>query len=166
MELAGQLQCILSKLIVILLSLPRKFRDATHQICQESLVPKSRHHLIPHFAMHRTPPMRGCSSSGVARGPRVQLMDWRPANLTKGFPRLSSVHFTFIFIRSSLIIVPFETVYSELRRSQWPGGLQYEPSSPARTLGLWVRIPLKAWMSVYVYYVSVLFFVGSCLATG
>jgi hypothetical protein len=36
-------------------------------------------------------------------------------------------------------------------------------SSPAGTLGSWVRIPLKAWMSVCVYSVFVL---GSGLATG
>jgi hypothetical protein len=40
-------------------------------------------------------------------------------------------------------------------RSQWPRGLRHEISSPARTLGLWVRIPLKAWMSVYIYFVFV-----------
>jgi hypothetical protein len=39
----------------------------------------------------------------------------------------------------------FEVV---LRRSQWPRGLGHESSSLARTLGSWVRIPLKAWMSV------------------
>jgi hypothetical protein len=27
----------------------------------------------------------------------------------------------------------------------------HEPSSPSRTLGWWVRIPLDAWMPVYVY---------------
>jgi hypothetical protein len=32
-------------------------------------------------------------------------------------------------------------------RSEWPRG---------QTLGSWVRIPLKAWMSVYVYFVFVL----------
>jgi hypothetical protein len=37
------------------------------------------------------------------------------------------------------------------RRSKWPRSLRNEPSSPARTLGSWVRIPLKAWMSVCVY---------------
>jgi hypothetical protein len=39
--------------------------------------------------------------------------------------------------------------------SQYSGGLRR--SSPARTLGSWVRIPLEAWMSVCVYSVSVLF---------
>jgi hypothetical protein len=28
-------------------------------------------------------------------------------------------------------------------------GLRHEMSSPARTLGTWIRIPLKAWMSVW-----------------
>jgi hypothetical protein len=42
-------------------------------------------------------------------------------------------------------------------RSQWPRSLSYELSSPIETLGSWVRIPLKAWMSVYVYSVFVLF---------
>jgi hypothetical protein len=37
-----------------------------------------------------------------------------------------------------------------------PRGLRHEPSSPARTLGLWVRIPLIEWMSVRVYSVFVL----------
>jgi hypothetical protein len=41
------------------------------------------------------------------------------------------------------------------RRSQWPSGLNHEPSSSAQILGLWVRIPLKAWMSVWVYSVLV-----------
>jgi hypothetical protein len=29
-------------------------------------------------------------------------------------------------------------------RSQWPRSLRHEPSSPARTLGSWVLIPLEA----------------------
>jgi hypothetical protein len=39
-------------------------------------------------------------------------------------------------------------------------------SSPVRTLGSWVRIPLEAWMFVWVYSVFVLSCVGSGLATG
>jgi hypothetical protein len=35
-------------------------------------------------------------------------------------------------------------------------GLRHELSSPAQTLGSWVRIPLKAWMSVCLYSVFVL----------
>jgi hypothetical protein len=41
--------------------------------------------------------------------------------------------------------------------SQWPCDLRHELSSPIRTLGSWVRIPLKVWMSVCVYSVFVLF---------
>jgi hypothetical protein len=37
------------------------------------------------------------------------------------------------------------------RRSQWPRIARHEMPSLARTLGSWVRIPLKAWMSVCVY---------------
>jgi hypothetical protein len=42
-------------------------------------------------------------------------------------------------------------------RSQWPHGLRHEMSSPAQTLGSWVRIPLEACMSVCVYSVFILF---------
>jgi hypothetical protein len=42
-------------------------------------------------------------------------------------------------------------------RSQWLRSLRHEPSSPARTLGSWVRIPLKAWISVCFYSVFMLF---------
>jgi hypothetical protein len=53
----------------------------------------------------------------------------------------------------------------ELSRSQLSRGLRHEPSSPARTQGSWVRIPLKAWISVHLFCVCVLC-VGSGLATG
>jgi hypothetical protein len=43
------------------------------------------------------------------------------------------------------------------RRSQWPRSLRHELSSLARTLGSWVRIPLKAWMYVCVYSMFVSF---------
>jgi hypothetical protein len=42
-------------------------------------------------------------------------------------------------------------------RSHRPRGLRYELSSLVRSLGSWVPIPLKAWMSVCVYSVLVLF---------
>jgi hypothetical protein len=47
--------------------------------------------------------------------------------------------------------------YNETFPSQWPRGLRHEPSSPARTLGSWVRITLETWMSVCVYSVFVLY---------
>jgi hypothetical protein len=43
------------------------------------------------------------------------------------------------------------------RRSQWPRGLRHKLSSLTRTLASWVRVPLKAWTSVCVYSVFVLF---------
>jgi hypothetical protein len=49
------------------------------------------------------------------------------------------------------------SVYCIGRRSQCPHGLSHELSSPSRTLGSWVRIQLKARMSVWVYSVFVLF---------
>jgi hypothetical protein len=42
-------------------------------------------------------------------------------------------------------------------RSQWPRDLRHKPFSLARMLGSWVRNPVKAWMSVCVYSVFVLF---------
>jgi hypothetical protein len=53
-----------------------------------------------------------------------------------------------------------------LSRSQWPRCPRREPSSLARTLGSWVRIPLQVWMSVCVYSVFVILCVGSDLVTG
>jgi hypothetical protein len=44
--------------------------------------------------------------------------------------------------------------------------LSHEVFSPAWKLGLWVQIPIKAWMSVYVYSVCAVLRVGSGLATG
>ena len=41
----------------------------------------------------------------------------------------------------------YKAVYSRICRSQWPRGLN-RGSVAARLLGLWVRIPLAAWMSV------------------
>jgi hypothetical protein len=57
----------------------------------------------------------------------------------------------------------FNGLYS-ISRSQWLRGLRHKLSSLARTLGSWVRIPLKAWMFFCVYFVFVLSCVGSGLA--
>jgi hypothetical protein len=56
--------------------------------------------------------------------------------------------------RSYTVSVAYKPRYS---RSQWPSGLRHELSSLVRTLGSWVQILLKAWMSVCVYSVFVLF---------
>jgi hypothetical protein len=68
------------------------------------------------------------------------------------------------FIIIIIIIITGSVV--TLCKSHWPRGLMHELSSPARTLGSWVRISLEAWMTVYVYSVFVLLCVGSGLATG
>jgi hypothetical protein len=60
---------------------------------------------------------------------------------------------------------PIHYIRVHIGRSRWSLGLRHEPSSPARTLGSWVRIPLEAWMSVCVYSVCALLCVGSGLAT-
>jgi hypothetical protein len=66
-----------------------------------------------------------------------------------------------IYLHCDLLnsVLLFGLLYSPVSndsRSQWPLGLRHEPSSPAQTLGSWVRNPLEAWMSVCVYSVVVL----------
>jgi hypothetical protein len=46
---------------------------------------------------------------------------------------------------------------------QWPRGLRHELSSPAQTLGSWVRIPLETWMSLCIYSVCAVPCAGSGL---
>jgi uncharacterized membrane protein len=52
------------------------------------------------------------------------------------------------------------------RGSLWPSRLRHEMPYLIPTLGAWVRIPLKVWVFVCVYYVFVLYRVGTRLATG
>jgi hypothetical protein len=47
----------------------------------------------------------------------------------------------------------FAVISSYNRRSQWPQGLRHELSSPPRTLGSCVRIPLEACMCVFILFV-------------
>jgi hypothetical protein len=46
-------------------------------------------------------------------------------------------------------------------QSQWPRVLRHELSSLARTLGSWVRIRMRAWVSMYAFIVCVVLCVGS-----
>jgi hypothetical protein len=59
----------------------------------------------------------------------------------------------------------FSSLQWHKSRPQWPRGLSHELSSLARTQGSCVRISLKAWISMCIYSVCVVLFVGSCLAT-
>jgi hypothetical protein len=45
----------------------------------------------------------------------------------------------------------FRSPKCSLCRSQWPRGLKHELSSFARTLGSWIRTPIKAWMSLCAF---------------
>jgi hypothetical protein len=53
------------------------------------------------------------------------------------------------------VFILLNTLHYTTGRLQWPRGLRHEMSSPARTLGSWIRIPLKAWMFVCFYSVFV-----------
>jgi hypothetical protein len=55
-----------------------------------------------------------------------------------------------------MFFITFTHIFALKRRLQWALGLKHELSSPSQTLGSWVRMPLKAWMSVCVYSVFVL----------
>jgi hypothetical protein len=54
---------------------------------------------------------------------------------------------------------PLKTTIFYHGQSQWPRGQKHEMSSPAQTLGSWIRIPLEAWMFVCVYSVFVLSYI-------
>jgi hypothetical protein len=76
-----------------------------------------------------------------------------PMVLTTGFLQ-SSKCFFYRFVLLSFCVTSWPWCLS-----QWPRGLRHELSLLSRMLGFWVRIPLKAWTSVCVYSVFVLFFV-------
>jgi hypothetical protein len=65
-----------------------------------------------------------------------------------------------LFLCYSIQIIWFTMIHSCW--SQWPCGIRHKPFSPAQTLVSWVRIPLKAWMSVCAYSLCV----GNGLVTG
>jgi hypothetical protein len=83
---------------------------------------------------------------------------WEPRRLTSQWASTACYrdNFTFTYV----VLLRIAVVKC---RSQWPLGLRQELPSLPRTVGSWVRIPLKAWISVCIYSVFVL---GSCLATG
>jgi hypothetical protein len=70
------------------------------------------------------------------------------------------------FLSLAVLSVSYFRCLVNFDRSQWPRGLRHEPSSPARTLGSWVRISLEARMSLRLFCVCVVWCVDSDLATG
>jgi hypothetical protein len=54
------------------------------------------------------------------------------------------------FYEDTIIFVIKAPVNQLSGRSQWPRSLRHEVYSLARTLGSWVRIPLEAWMPVFI----------------
>jgi hypothetical protein len=88
-----------------------------------------------------------------------------PESSQPGIQKCTSLLFQLTFLilksKSNLFRLPcclclFVVYITTLCRSQRPRGLRHELSSPAQTLGSWVRIPLEAWMSVCVYSAFVL----------
>jgi hypothetical protein len=56
--------------------------------------------------------------------------------------------FLFQFCNNGQEAIRITKTFNAKCRSQWPRSLRHELFSLARTLGSWVRIPPKAWMSV------------------
>jgi hypothetical protein len=71
---------------------------------------------------------------------------WHSGNAKDSYSRCiqfeypTSYQLSFLQTLQASPLLSFSLVIIML--SQWPRGLSYEPSSPARTLGSWVRIPL------------------------
>jgi hypothetical protein len=79
---------------------------------------------------------------------------WDILNYTYSMSRDSSVGKATVYgLDVQEIFIFFIT---SIPADQWPRGLRHEVSLLARTLGSGDRIPLKAWMSVFVYSVFVL----------
>jgi hypothetical protein len=113
----------------------------------------------------------------VASSPLPTLWRWRqyiptkqwyppPTLYTVSKPRSQFIH-VHISLYSEIVMALRELVTIRwLRRSRWPRGLRHELASPAHTLGSWVRIPVKAQMSMCVYSVCAVLCAGSGRATG
>jgi hypothetical protein len=65
---------------------------------------------------------------------------WEPRRLKTVWASTGPYRYSFIFL--SLLLLR----NIQHGRSQYPRSLRHELSSLSRTLGSWVRIPLKAWM--------------------
>jgi hypothetical protein len=89
----------------------------------------------------------GCDITAMEKRRFVQL-----SGIEQWYPNCcAQVLLTVLSCSGSLLKDP-AVIYLKVHswcRSQWPRGLGHEMSSLARTLGSWVRIPLKAWMSLF-----------------
>jgi hypothetical protein len=80
----------------------------------------------------------------------------QPNLKTPKIKHTSSKYYYFILRTWPALMFKLNSNMNTIRRSQSPRGLRHEPSSTARTLGSWIRIPLEAWMSLCVYSVFLL----------
>jgi hypothetical protein len=113
------------------------------------------HSLVGPVINHRIPPS---NTEGIMIATFSSVFTTRPTFL--GHVLILSPHYLLCvssgsFPKNFLTRVVYAFLFPE-SPSQWLRGLKHELSSLARILGSWVRIPLKPWMSVFVYSVFVL----------
>jgi hypothetical protein len=80
-------------------------------------------------------------------------LTWQPSKIGVTLTRYRSVPVLKYYVHQHIHIYFFNVWFCKLQSSNIyrPRDLRHETSSPARTLGSWVRIPFEAWMSVCVY---------------
>jgi hypothetical protein len=95
-------------------------------------------------------------------GRRIQWTQSHPAPRLRGKSQvgylvrdISCYWLALIILRAVVKFLIYVVVMFHLADHSGHAVLRHEPSSPAQTLVSWVRIPLKAWMSICVYFVSV-----------
>jgi hypothetical protein len=104
--------------------------------------------------LHHPPSLRQCRTAVAVR---VVWSDCRKVDVACRHVWNLRLHFIFYYLMRHEPYGRRTTVVAVCERA-----LRHELSSPARTLGSWIRIPIKAWMFVCVYSVCI----GSGLATG
>jgi hypothetical protein len=132
------------------------------RVCENAQTPKFRRALgSSHIVIPELRAMRPASFQLVFDSYSCSCACcFQPYNLTRWG---SAIYYQYHWPHSRMI--QYDKVRANASRSRWRRGLRHELSSLTRTLGSWVRIPFKAWMSVSVYSVFVLFCVDSGLAT-
>jgi hypothetical protein len=102
---------------------------------------------------------RLCSSSVCTCVTLCELaLNWGvlKRNVNTADMHFSRLQFFFRSIAKMCVTMPYRTEanlcsLSKLnRRTRWPRGLRHALFSLTRTLGSWARIPLEAWMSVFI----------------